>query len=453
VSLRWRLAALFAVLGAVAIGTATVVAWITISDELRDEVDTFLHRRAEELLEGRRELPGDPDAPVPGRPGGPPLGFDPDALIQSLSAGGERQAFLTTELPVDDADRAVAMGDRDLHLRTETVDGTELRILTTPVEGGGAVQVARDLTETNDVLDVLAGRLVLITLAGAAVAGLVGWLVARRITRPVRALADAAEEVAATEDLAVPVPVHGTDEVGRLGTSFNTMLAVLADSRRQQQQLVQDASHELRTPLTSLRTSAELLERGHDLDPQERERLLAVVAAESRELTDLVTELVELATDRRAGDAPFGEVSLDEIVARAVDQSRERSGRRVTAALEPVVVLGDAVLLDRAVRNLLDNADKFSPAATVTEVTLTVGDGRARLVVRDQGPGIPEEDRERVFDRFYRSAGTRTLPGSGLGLAIVAQVVDAHGGVIRAEAVDGPGTAIVVDLPVPSEGS
>ncbi len=452
-SLRWRLLAIFAVLGALAIGTATLVAWLSISNELRDEIDTFLRRRGEELVEGRRDLPERPGPDGPGGPPGAPASFNPDASTQSLDADGDILASLGTELPVDDQDRAVAAGDQDEHLRTVTVDGVDLRVATTPFEGGGAVQVARDLTETNEVLSALAGRLVLITLAGAALAGLVGWLVAQWITRPVRALADTAEEVAATQDLSTPIPVQGTDEVGRLAGSFNTMLGVLAESRRQQHQLVQDASHELRTPLTSLRTSAELLERGKDIDPDERDRLLAVIAAESRELSELVTELVELATERRSADEPFGEVDLDDVVERAVDQSRERTGREVSVAVVPVSVDGSAALLERVVRNLLDNADKFAPTGTPVEVSLTEVGDRAQLAVRDHGPGIPPEDRERVFDRFYRSASTRTLPGSGLGLAIVAQIVEAHGGVVRAEAADGDGTVIVVDLPVPSTSS
>ena len=227
------------------------------------------------------------------------------------------------------------------------------------------------------------------------------------------------------------------------------MLGALAASRRQQQQLVQDASHELRTPLTSLRTSAELLERGHDIAPDERDRLLAVVAAESKELSELVTELVELATEQRT-EAPFTEVALHEIVDRAVGLSRDRTGREITADVQAVTVDGDAPLLERVVRNLLDNADRFSPPDQPVEVTLTAADGEARLTVADHGPGIPAEDRERVFDRFYRSAATRTLPGSGLGLAIVAQVVHGHGGSVRADGRDGGGAVLTVVLPLSS---
>ena len=215
-----------------------------------------------------------------------------------------------------------------------------------------------------------------------------GWLVARRITGPVRALADTAEEVAATQDLSTTIPVQGDDEVGRLARSFNTMLGALADSRRQQHQLVQDASHELRTPLTSLRTSAELLERGHDIDPDERDRLLAVIAAESKELSELVTELVDLATEQRT-EEPFAPVALDELVGRVVRLSRDRTGRDVTLDAVPVTVDGNAALLERVVRNLLDNADKFTPPGEPVEVALRSDGEPGRADGAGPRPGHP----------------------------------------------------------------
>ena len=448
-SLRWRLVAVFALLGALAIGAATLTAWLSTSNELRGEVDTFLLRRGEEIIDGRRQLPQGPGDFGDGRGGGPPgapATFAPDVITQVLDEDGTVAQTLGVDLPVDEGDVAVATGEDQSRLRTVTVDGVEVRVLTGHLQSGGAVQIARELTETNDVLAALAGRLLLITLTGAALAGAVGWLVARRITGPVRALADTAEEVAATQDLSTTIPVQGDDEVGRLARSFNTMLGALADSRRQQHQLVQDASHELRTPLTSLRTSAELLERGHDIDPEERARLLAVIAAESKELSELVTELVDLATEQRT-EEPFGPVALDELVDRVVRLSRDRTGRDVSLDAVPVTVAGDAALLERVVRNLLDNADKFTPPGEPVEVAVRADGERAVLTVRDHGPGIPAEDRERVFDRFYRSAATRTLPGSGLGLAIVAQVVADHGGSVVAADAEGGGAVITIDLP------
>jgi two-component system sensor histidine kinase MprB len=218
------------------------------------------------------------------------------------------------------------------------------------------------------------------------------------------------------------------------------MLAALESSTKAQRQLVADASHELRTPITSIRTNMELLASGAELEPGERDRLLADVRDQLEELTTTVNDLVELARD---GERPagFGEVRLDQVVRACVDAFR-RHARGVTFSTElsPSVVSGDAGRIDRAVRNLLDNAAKWSPAGG--EVEVSVRDGE--VVIRDHGPGIDEQDLPYVFDRFYRARAARGMPGSGLGLAIVRQVAEAHGGEIVAERAEGGGTRMTL---------
>ena len=172
-------------------------------------------------------------------------------------------------------------------------------MITASLRNGGAVQIARKVSETDDVLDVLRTRLVIIALAGIALAALAAWLVMRRATRPIEQLTDTAEHIAETQDLTTPIPVKGDDEVGRLAASFNTMLVALDTSREQQQRLVIDASHELRTPLTAVRTNIDFLGRAPTLDAEERAQLISETRLELDELTNLVSEMVELA-DRRA---------------------------------------------------------------------------------------------------------------------------------------------------------
>jgi two-component system sensor histidine kinase MprB len=253
---------------------------------------------------------------------------------------------------------------------------------------------------------------------------LIGWVAAGRAIRPVRRVTAAAEDVARTQDLSEPLPVEGTDEVARLATSFNTMMAALRRSKDQQKRLVMDASHELRTPLTSLRTSIEVLERGipdHDV----RTRLLANASSELRELTTLVAELVDLATDHSPETAPRSEVDLVVAAERAADRGRQRHGRIIEIVADGSNVVdaaGDGV--DRALNNLVDNAAKFSPPDTPIEIRVR----GTSVEVRDRGPGIAEADIAHVFDRFYRAETARTLTGSGLGLAIVAQVAADHDG-------------------------
>ncbi len=376
------------------------------------------------------------------------LPVEPDSITQTLDPAGLAVGVSVAgvELPVDETDREIAAEHRPgtARLRDIALDGVSYRMITASLPEGGAVQVARDLTETDAVLSGLARQLALIALLGTGVAALVGWVVGRQTTRPLRRLTETAEHVATTQDLSTPIEVTRSDEVGRLATSFNTMLEALDTSREQQHRLVIDASHELRTPLTSLRMSIELLNRENGLDDDKRERLLDRVTFELSELTGLVTELVELATDTRETDEPLRDVRLDEIVEAAVSQARMRTGRTIEMEATPTIVQGRPSMLGRAVRNLLANANKFSP--TDAPVHITVGDGRVEG--RDHGPGIPPEDRKRIFDRFYRTAAARTMPGSGLGLAIVDQIASAHGGRVWAGEAPGGGAIVGFEIPV-----
>ncbi|MEL7206693.1 MAG: HAMP domain-containing sensor histidine kinase [Actinomycetota bacterium] len=318
-------------------------------------------------------------------------------------------------------------------------------MVTVAREGGGAIQVARSLAETEDVLAGLLRKLGLIAAVGTVIAAAVGWLVARRTTAPLRRLSGAAERVAATQDLSEPVPVDRQDEVGSLAQSFNTMLTALDTSRRQQHQLVMDAGHELRTPLTSLRTAIELLQRGDDsLSEEDRSRLLDRAETELAELSTLVTEVIDLATDTHAPDEPVQEVDLGDVAAVAAEAARRRTGRVVEARVsEASTVIGRPGGLERAISNLLANAHKFSPEEEPIEIEVVGG----RVVVSDHGPGIPEAERAAVFDRFARTDQARTMPGSGLGLAIVRQIVEEHGGTVFVDDAPGGGAAVGFTLP------
>jgi two-component system sensor histidine kinase MprB len=242
--------------------------------------------------------------------------------------------------------------------------------------------------------------------------------------RPVRRLMRGTRYVAATQDLSRRIDAVGDDELAGLARSFNAMLEALAESRRAQRQLVADASHELRTPLTTVQANVELLSRAHELTADEREQLREDLLSQLRELTVLVGDLVELAREQPP-ESDLEEFDLAALVESCVERIRGHGPSvRFVAGLEPCVVRGDRVRLERAVTNLLDNARKWSPDGGTVEVEVSDGE----LVVRDEGPGIEAADRPHVFDRFYRSAESRRLPGSGLGLAIVRQVAEMHGG-------------------------
>jgi two-component system sensor histidine kinase MprB len=284
-------------------------------------------------------------------------------------------------------------------------------------------------------------------LAGVIAAGMAGWAVARNGLRPVRRLTASVEEIARTEDL-TPLPVEGDDEIARLASAFNQMLAALAASRDRQRQLVADAGHELRTPLTSLRTNLDLLtqadgQAGAGLPPEARAELLDDVRAQIEELTTLIGDLVELARDEPL--TPVVEsVDLPELVESAVARVRRRApGIAFDIESEPWFVVGEHAGLERAVTNLLDNAAKWSPPGGT--VTVRLADGV--LTVDDEGTGIAEQDLPHVFDRFYRSKESRSMSGSGLGLSIVRQVAERHSGTVEAAESPAGGARLTLSLP------
>jgi two-component system sensor histidine kinase MprB len=451
-SLRARLTLVAAVAVAVAVAAAAPVTYIIVRNALRGGVDDALRTRAAEI-HVRAHL--DPDT---GKwvidTGGPPapLGAAP-GYTQAVSAQGETilQEGEYVRLPVTRRVLSVASGSGKPFFMDAHVHGNHLRVLTVPLSypAGWALQVTRPLTEVDHALQRIRTLLLLVTLGGIGIAVALGLAVARTALAPVRRLTRATEHVAATKDLTQRMEEGGSDELGRLAASFNTMLEALEESVRAQQQLVADASHELRTPLTSLRTNIEVLARADGMDPVERERLLADVVEQLAEMSTLVAELVELAR----GAQPAGEpedVRLDLLVADAVARSQRNAPTiHFTTELEETTVHGVRPSLERAVGNLLDNAAKWSPPAG--EVEVQVRDGE--VTVRDRGPGIAAEDLPFVFDRFYRASSARGMPGSGLGLAIVRQVAESHGGSVTAEQPEDGGTRMRLRLaaaPVPA---
>ena len=315
--------------------------------------------------------------------------------------------------------------------------------LTTPLAPGLAMQLAEPLNTVDS--EVTSGAtLALLSAMGVALAALAGRGVARAGLAPVARLAAVAEQVTATGVPVGEVEVHRPDELGRLAASFNKMLDALHRSQAAQRQLVGDASHELRTPLTSLRINAELLAAHPDLAESERQEILDRLVAQVAELGDLVVNVTELAKGESSITKPE-DVELHTTAAACLRVAqRDWPQTPFVAELEPVVVFGRAERLQIAIRNLLDNAAKFSPPGAPVTLRLSARE----LTVQDQGPGIAPEDLPHVFDRFYRARLARAVPGSGLGLAIVRQVAESHGGTVRAESAPGRGTLIRMSLPV-----
>jgi two-component system sensor histidine kinase MprB len=437
VSFRGRIALAAAAAVAIAIAVGSVGVYFVVRSELRGEVDDALRERAAQgqlVLRG-----GDPRLVLPG------IAFGGSSVAtQVVSAEPGLLPQMGKVLPIDDRARRVAAGTAAPYFQDLRPNGYHVRVFTTQIAPGFAVQWIRRLDETDATLARLRWVLLLVGLTGVGVAGLLGLAVARTALLPVRRLTEAAEHVTATSDLSRRIDADGQDELSRLAGSFNTMLGALERSLGAQRQLVADASHELRTPLTSLRTNVEVLARARRLPVTERRALLGDVVGQLDELTELVGDLVELARDGERPVEEVHDVRLDELVAEAVERARRRNpAADFHSELEPTVVRGAPDRLHRAAANLLDNAAKWSPPGEPIDVVVRDGE----LVVRDRGPGIAEEDLDRVFDRFYRSPGARSLPGSGLGLAIVRQIAERHGGRVSAERpADGGGALLRLTL-------
>jgi two-component system sensor histidine kinase MprB len=451
VSFRRRLSLATAAAVAVVVLLLAVGAYVVVRAQLRGEVDSDLSKRATAVTGFVSSVPDEPPRRLPRPPGGNRVG-GPVGYVQFVRGDGEKLRLPGNRvaLPVSQEVLEVARGEASAFFTDVDVSGDHVRILTTPLEDGGAVQIARSLDEIDQVLARIRLIGVAALLGGVALAGSLGWLATRTALGPVERLTEASEYVATTRDLTRRIEARGSDEIARLAASFNTMLdalerstAALDASLVAQRQLVADASHELRTPLTSIRTNIEILRDENELSPAERAQLLDAVSAQMQELSTLVADLIELAR----GDQPLVEsedVRLDRLVEEAVARARGHAPHvEFLTHLEPRVVEGVPERLERAIRNLLDNAAKFSPPDGVVEVTLAGGE----LRVRDHGPGVKPEDLPHIFDRFYRSGEARAVVGSGLGLAIVRQVADAHGGSVGAEAAEGGGVCFVVTLP------
>jgi two-component system sensor histidine kinase MprB len=431
---------------ALTVAIASAIVYVVMRSELRTSVDQQLQQQFVELSEDQHALKafsggfGEPiDVPKRG-PG------STGTYMQAVRSDGVTQLtrYESAKVPVTKQTLEVAKGKRESAFMDGTVGAKKVRIYTVYIGSNGihgfALQFVRTLDDVERTLHRLQLILLLVVLGGIAAGAAGGAIVSGAALVPVRRLTGAAERIARTGDPSERVDEGGgRDELSRLGTAFNTMLGALEESIETQRRFVADASHELRTPLTSLQTNIEVLKQQERLDSDQRARLFADLEREAHEMRDLIAGLLELAR----GDASLERKTfqVDELVEPLVERARSRFPTvHFNAHIEPTTVDGIPERLERAVWNLLENAGKWTKPGSSVDVTLANGE----LRVRDHGPGISPEDRDRVFDRFYRADTARSMPGSGLGLAIVREVAEAHGGSVSVE--DAPGGGALLRL-------
>lgn len=349
--------------------------------------------------------------------------------------------------------RAVVAGAR-LTTTTRLAPG-DFRVVARPVQRGGrrlALVVAESLAPVAGSVRRVLILLLLALPAALAATALAGWWLARRALRPIDRMTSAAEAIG-PERLHERVGVPGTaDEVAHLAATLNTMLDRIERGVDEQRRLVADTSHELRTPLARMRTEIDVSLRSDALSPAARE-----VLESTRDEVDEMNAIVEgLLTLARADEGLLGlvdeDVDLRQLAADAAASlggEARRLGVRLDLEAPPARVRGDARRLSHVMRNLIDNAIKFSPRDGRVMISSWTSPTEAGVQVTDEGAGIPPDLHERVFDRYFRVDGSRArrTGGSGLGLAIAHAVVAAHGGRIGVESRAPGGSAFTVTLP------
>ncbi len=326
-----------------------------------------------------------------------------------------------------------------------------VRWLAVPITAGGDVEgtfiathfMSPELDEINQAV-----RLMALTTGGMLiVVSVVGWLTVGSVVAPIRRLTRTAQNISDSH-LSERIPVTGNDEVAELTRTFNTMLDRLEDAFSDQRRFLDDIGHELRTPLTIVRGNLELLPD----DPVEREQTLALCLDELDRMNRYVTELILLAKAEKPDFLRVAPVDLTELTegihARATTFSPERVWQ--IDVTSHAIIEADPERLTQAWLNLITNAVQHTDVGGVIAIGSSVVDDEARLWVRDDGPGVPVDEQDRIFERFGRGRDTLEgrREGTGLGLAIVGAIARAHGGRVRIDSRPGQGARFTIVVPV-----
>jgi heavy metal sensor kinase len=381
--------------------------------------------------------------------------FGPQGQITLQSAN-----ISTRNIPLSELAMQAALQGEATYESVRFQGGISIRLLSYPIKHGETlVNILRVGTSLRPVEEML-NRLVFVLLIGSPLAVIVsmfgGWFLAGRALRPVDTITLAAQRIAAG-DLTQRIHTTSADEIGRLASTFNDMIALLEASIRQIRQFSADASHELRTPLTITKGETELALR-KERTPEVYREVLESNLEEIDRMSRIVDELLFLSR------ADLGEikiakepVQLDQLVQeiqhQAIVLGKDREVETVLGTLEPTQVVGDEWRLRELFLNIVDNAVKYSQEKGTVEINLEHANGMAKISVQDNGIGISPDEQKLVFDRFFRSdtARAHAQKGTGLGLAICKWIAETHQGQIQVESTPGQGSRFTIFLPLHSQ--
>ncbi|MDT3424865.1 signal transduction histidine kinase [Paenibacillus forsythiae] len=289
----------------------------------------------------------------------------------------------------------------------------------------------------------------LVFLVSAAVGTIIILIAVRGIVKPIKRLSKASKEVA-KGNFDIEVKVTSADEMGQLTSDFNLMTRELRNIDVLRKDFVSSVSHEFKTPITSIRGFAKLI-RDNRLTEEQFSEYTEIIVNESERLSLLSTNLLKLSElDSKVIREQATVFSLDEQIRKAVlilEAAWSRKEIEFDIDLEEITITGDEHLLQEVWLNLIQNAIKFSHPKGTIRIGLHQSEGLVRVKITDYGIGIREEDRERIFERFFKADKSRSLEGNGLGLVIVKKIVELSNGQVYFESESGKGTTFIVELP------
>jgi two-component system OmpR family sensor kinase len=463
----WYVGLLAAILVAFGIGLYSIVSF-----SLYDEVDHTLESRAKDIqasLTTALAVQSDPATVL--KQGGVLLPTadvfaGPDVYVQIAELDGSvitKSANLGTQRFVIRREQLHEVSAGQSIYSVFQITQTRLRAYVAPLRNAqgqivGVIELAQSLREVDTTLARL-GVLIAGSILGAlGIAAIGGAILARSALSPIDRITKTAHAITRAHDLGKRIEVAATtDELGRLASTFNEMLARIEELFRVQQRIVADVSHELRSPLTAMRGNLDLLRRGAAGDPAAREQALTAIDSEVARMSRMVSDLLFLAQADAGVPIARQNVELDTLLLDVYRQSRVLAdGVKVSLGAEDqAIILGDPDRLKQALLNLVGNAIKYTPSGGEVRLSLEKDQEWVRIAVRDSGIGIAPEHISHLFDRFYRvdKARARDAGGAGLGLAIAKSVVDAHRGKITVESQPGKGSIFTIWLPLAGNGT